>query len=159
MKKILSVIAIALLSGALLFSCKPNDEKLQKEVETALTTVQSGITSTVKNGVVTLTGTVESEAAKAALEQAAKAVKNIKSVTNDITVQAPAPAVVVNPDETLTTTIVSALSAGGFKDVVAVVTSGEVTLTGNVKKADLQKVMQIVNEAKPARVINQLTIK
>lgn len=159
MKKIILIFTVTLLSGTLFFSCKPNDGKLQKQVETTLTAIQPGITSAVKDGVVTLTGTVESDAAKVALEQAAKAVKDIKSVTNNITVKVPEPAVVINPDDTLASTINSAFAAAGFKDIVVAAKSGEVTLTGTVKRADLKKVMAIANEAKPAKVINQLTIK
>ncbi len=157
MRKTALIYVIALLSGVMLYSCKPSDEKLQKAVETALTTANTAVESSVKDGVVTLNGTVDSEEAKAAAEAAAKAVKDIKSVTNNI--QVSAPAVTVNPDETLTSTINAALSAGGFSGVSIAVSNGEVTLTGDVKKADLPKVMQIANESKPAKVINQLNIK
>jgi osmotically-inducible protein OsmY len=149
------VLIIALLAGVMLYSCKPSDEKLQKAVETALT-ASTGVTSSVKDGVVTLTGTVESEEAKLAAETAAKAVKDIKSVTNNIQVVVP---VVINPDETLLTSINSALSAAGFSGITVTSSNSEVTLTGEVKRADLAKVMQIANESKPAKVINQLKIK
>ncbi|MDR3060245.1 MAG: BON domain-containing protein [Prevotella sp.] len=156
MKRLVLILTCALLSGAMFYSCKPSDEKLQKQVETVLSTVQSSVTATVKDGVATLTGTVESEEAKAAAEAAVKAVKDIKSVTNNIEVKLP---VVINPDETLSTTIANALTTAGFKDVKLAVDSGVVTLTGEAKKADLQKIMQIANEAQPKKVLNQLKIK
>jgi len=148
---------IALLSGVMVYSCKPSDEKLQKSVETALSS-NTGVTSTVKGGVVTLMGTVDSEEAKADAEAKAKSVKDIKSVNNNIQVVLPPPP--VNPDDTLTTTIKDALSTAGFKDVNVAVSNGEVTLTGNVKKkADMTKVMQIANESKPKKVNNQIKVK
>lgn len=157
MRRTVLIYVVALLSGVILYSCKPSDEKLQKAVETALTTSEnSAITAAVKDGVATITGTVESEEAKTAAETVVKAVKDIKSVDNKIQVVVP---VKINPDETLTTTINEALTAGGFTGVKVAVANGEVTLTGDVKKADLQKVMEIANEANPAKVINQLTIK
>ncbi|MDR2950819.1 MAG: BON domain-containing protein [Prevotella sp.] len=156
MKRLVLILTCALLSGAMFYSCKPSDEKLQKQVETVLSTVQSSVTATVKDGVATLTGTVESEEAKAAAEAAVKAVKDIKSVTNNIEVKLP---VVINPDETLSTTIANALTTAGFKDVKLAVDSGVVTLTGEAKKADLQKIMQIANEAQPKKVLNQLKLK
>lgn len=157
MRRTLLIYVVALLSGVILYSCKPSDEKLQKAVETALTTSgNTAIAGTVKEGVATITGTVESEEAKAAIEAAVKAVKDIKSVDNKIEVVVP---VKINPDDTLVTTINEALSAAGFSAVKVAVANGEVTLTGDVKKADLQKVMEIANGANPAKVINQLTIK
>ncbi len=148
--------ALALFAGITFYSCKPSDEKLQKEVTTALSATPA-ISSSVKGGVVTLTGIVESEEAKAAAESVVKSVKDIKSVVNNIEIKAPEP--VINPDDTLTTTINEALASKGYKDITVSVKDGEVTLTGTAKKADLQKIMQIANESKPKKVINQIKIK
>lgn len=157
MRRTFLIYTIALLSGVILYSCKPSDEKVQKAVETALTTSgNSTIGATVKDGVVTITGTVESEQARTAAEATVKTVKDVKSVDNKIQVVEP---VRINPDDTLTTTINDGLKAAGFPDVKVSVVNKEVTLTGDVKKADLQKVMEIANNASPAKVINQLTIK
>lgn len=150
---------LVLLLGVMLFSCKPSDEKLQTAVQTALTAAGSNATSSVKEGVVTLSGTVDSEAAKIAAETAVKAVKDIKSVSNNIEVKVPQAPVVINNDEVLTTAINAAITAGGFSDITVSVKDGEVTLNGDAKKADLAKIMQIANEAKPAKVINNLNIK
>lgn len=156
MKKSFLIYAFALIAGVMLYSCKPNDSKLQEQVKTVLTAVNPSLDATVKDGVATLSGTVETEEAKVAAETAAKAVKDIKSVTNNIEVKAP---VVINPDDTIRTTITTALTNGGFKDIVATVSNGVVTLTGDVKKADLTKVMQIASEANVGKVENKLTIK
>lgn len=150
---------LVLLLGVMLFSCKPSDEKLQTAVQTALTAAGSNVSSSVKEGVVTLSGTVDSEAAKIAAETAVKAVKDIKSISNNIEVKVPQAPVVINNDEVLTTAINAAITAGGFSDVTVSVKDGEVTLNGDAKKADLAKIMQIANEAKPAKVINNLNIK
>ena len=155
-KNLMALALIATLSlGA--YSCKPSDEKIQKEVETVLTTAQPGISVAVKDGVATLTGVVETDEAKAAAETAIKTVKGVKSIANNIVVTPPK--VEINPDEVLGTTIATALTAGGFTGVTASAKDGKVTLTGEVKRADLQKVMQIANEAKPKKVINELKIK
>lgn len=156
MKTKILICTLALFAGISFYSCKPNDEKLQKEVTNALS-VQPTVSSSVKDGVVTLTGIVESEEAKTAAEASVKSVKDIKSVVNNIEVKKPEP--VINPDDVLNSSITSALTSAGFKDVVVSVKDGEVTLTGTVKKADLKKVMQIANEAKPKKVTNQLKTK
>lgn len=157
MKKSVLVYAFAVLATVVLYSCKPSDSKIQKSVDTALTTLGANVSSTVKDGVVSLSGSVDSEEAKVAAEAAIKALKDVKSVTNNIEVKAPA--VVINPDDTLTSTINAALKAGGFNTVTVAIKDGEVTLTGNVKKADLAKIMQIANESKPKKVTNQLIVK
>lgn len=157
MKTRLLIGTVVLFLGITLYSCKPNDQKLQQEVNTVLTT--SGVTAVVKDAVVTLTGTVESKESKDEAEALCKKVKDIKSVVNNIEVKEPVPAIVISPDEALKTIVTSGLAAAGYPDIVAQIDSGQVTLTGNVKKADVTKVMQIVNEAKPKKVINKLTIK
>jgi len=137
-------------------SCKPSDAKLQQQVTTALSAVDSSVSAAVKGGVATLTGTVSSEDAKTAANTAVAAIKGIKSVTNNIEVELP---VVINPDQTLTNVITSALIAAGFTGVKLAVDDGVVTLTGDAKKADLVKIMQIANDAKPKKVINNLNLK
>jgi osmotically-inducible protein OsmY len=155
MRKSLFIYACIAMLGFGVYSCKPNDEKLQKEVETALVATP-GLTTAVKNGEATISGVVETEEAKQAIEQAAKAVKGIKSVVNNIEVK---PVVQINTDDVLKASINAALTAGGFSTVVATIENGIVTLTGDIKRADLEKVMQIANEAKPERVENKLTLK
>ena len=156
-KKNVIYVLCGLLSVFVVSSCKPNDAKLQQEVEMAIKAAYPEISAAVKEGVVTLTGEVDSQEIKAAAEAIAKSVKNIKSVANYVTIKAPV--VIINPDTEISNVITAALKAGGFEGIQAAVKDGEVTLTGDVKRADLQKVMQIANESKPKKVINELTIK
>ncbi len=142
----------------LVAACKPSDSAIAESVKTAVNTI-SGVSVDVKEGVVTLSGQVADDASKAAAETAVQAVKGVKSVVNNLTVPPPPPPpVVINPDDVLRSGIDSVFAAKGFKGITASVNNGEVTLTGNVKKADLQKVMQAANELKPRKVINQMTI-
>ncbi|NDW09453.1 BON domain-containing protein [Dysgonomonas sp. 520] len=159
MRKSVLYSVFAMLMGVVLFSCTPNDKKLQKQIDSVISISEGAVNATVKDGVVTLTGSVNSEEARSATEATVKAMKDVKSVINQISVDKPQPVVEVNPDSTLSSTVTAALSAAGYKDVVVTVKDGEVTLTGNAKKTDLQKIMQIANEAKPKKVNNQLTLK
>lgn len=150
------------MMGILFYACKPSDAKLQKEVNDKLATAAPGVIAEVKSGVATLSGEVMDEAAKTTAEDAAKGVKGIKSVTNNVMVTPPPPPpapVVINPDDQVRTSVDSALKAAGISGVTATVANGEVTLTGTVPKADLRKVMQAANEAKPKKVVNKLTLK
>ncbi|MCC8174016.1 MAG: BON domain-containing protein [Odoribacter sp.] len=152
---ILSIIIAAVLS-----SCGPNDQKLQTEVRDALSVNYPQINSSVKDRVVTLTGTVESPQTKTGAEQAVKAVKHVKSVNNNIEVKAPAAPIRVNNDDVIRTHIVTKLVEDGYDDVKVKVRDGEVTLTGNLKRSELEKVMKIANDAKPTptKVNNELTL-
>jgi osmotically-inducible protein OsmY len=140
-------------------ACKPSDAKIAEAVKEKITALSPSISSVVKDGVVTLSGQVSDEATKAAAETALQGVKGVKSVVNNLTVPPPPPPpVVINPDDVLRKGIESVFAAKGIKGVTATVNNGEVVLSGSVKKADLQKVMQAANELKPKKVVNQMTV-
>ena len=157
------VLSTMILSVAL-FSCGVKDSTIQEKItEAAKTTPElSNITSTVKDGVVTLTGEVKDDAAKAASEAAIKAIKGVKSVENNITVTPPPPPPPAEPvvsaaDEALGKGVTDATK--DFPSVKAAVKDGVITLTGEIKKSSLPKLMQTLNSLKPTKIDNQLTVK
>jgi nucleoid-associated protein YgaU len=77
----------ALFIAALLAGCGTDDEKIHAEVQTKIAAVAPGATATVKDGVVTLTGQVDSSAVKALAKQAAREVKGVKNVVDDLSVK------------------------------------------------------------------------
>ena len=80
--------------------------------------------------------------------------KDVKSVVNNITIAAP----LVNAvDSALQTALVDALKDHGT--VSATVLDGVITLTGEIKKADLPKLLQKISALKPVKIDNQLTVK
>ncbi len=158
-RKVLSGFA-ALCLGLVVVSCGPNDAKIQKDVATKLQTTTLPVTATVQKGAVSLEGIVETDAQKADAEAAVKAIKGVKSVINNITVTPPPPpAPVITPDQAFNTVISTALTASGLTGVTAVVADSVITLTGEVAKAELKKVMQVVNDLKPKKVVNELKVK
>lgn len=163
MKKKLLIYFCALFAGVMLYSCGNNDQKIRESVQTSVTATAPGINVAVKDGVVTLSGTVNSEAEKSAAEAAAKNVNNVKTVHNNIMVNAPAmPTTTPNTTmqgDTLARHINNSLTSAGFTGITVTTQNGEVTLTGDVKRSDLQRIMQIANESNPTRVNNQLTVK
>jgi len=159
MKKVLFVLMVGLLSGIMFQSCGPNDEKLQKEVTLIVQKEVPQVSAVVQKGIVTLNGVVESDDMKATAERLAKEVKGIKSVINNVTVHKPEPPVTINPDTTIQTSVETKLRDAGFKDVSVTVKDGEVILAGDLKRADLTKVMQIANESNPRKVTNNLNLK
>ena len=76
----------------------------------------------------------------------------------DNTVQkTPDTAIIISPDETLKTSLTDAVK--DFPGVTATVDQGVVTLTGNITRDKLPKLMMAVNGLHPKKVNNNLTIK
>ena len=159
--KLKSFLAPVLFAGVVAMgvtSCKstPKDEDVKAKVETAI--ANPAVSVAVKEGTVTLTGAVIDDAAKTAAEATAKAVENVKGVTNEITVAPPPPApIVVSADAALIEAVNAAIKA--FAGVKAEVKDGIVTLTGEVKKADLKILMPTIQALHPKKVENKLTVK
>ncbi|HEY9362572.1 MAG TPA: BON domain-containing protein [Chitinophagaceae bacterium] len=155
--KIIKILAICMIGWfclAVIPSCKPKDSDIQSSIAKKL---PAGITATVQNGVVTLNGQCPDENCKTTAEQATKDVKGVKSVENNISVSIVGnEPVVISGDEALTTSVNSIISA--YPGVKAEVKDGVVTLTGNIKRTDLQVLMQKLNETMPKKIENKLVI-
>lgn len=161
--KLKNMFSVWLLAGGLLAiapACKqkPNDTEIKSKVETAI--ANPAVSVDVKEGAVTLSGTVADDATKASAETAAKSVQEAKSVTNAISVTPPPPPpapVVIAADPALVSGLATVEKT--FKGVKTEVKDGVVTLTGSVKRDELPKVMQAVMALRPKNVENKLTIK
>lgn len=113
----------------------------------------AGVSATVVNGEVTLSGSCADEPCRQNAEKAVKGIDGVKKVVNNITV---AP-VTVTPDTQLQSAAQEV--AGRYPGVQASVTEGVVTLRGTVKRDQLQNLMQDMNALRPKRIDNQLVIK
>ena len=131
------------------------------DIEKAVTAASAGsITATVKDGVVTLNGMFKDDAEKTAFEATVKAIAGVKSVVDNATITPPPPApapVVITADDPLTKAVADATK--DFPGVKADVKDGVITLTGEIKRASLQKLIMSLNTLKPKKIDNQLTIK
>ena len=156
-KNTITIFFISIITCIEISSCKQKTS--DTDVQSAITAkMPSGVSSTVNNGVVTLTGDCRDEACKTNAEQAAKDVKGVKSVVNNITVVViGSQPVEISSDETLRNTVADAIHA--YQGIKADVKDGVVTLTGEIKRSDLQNVISKVNELKPKKVENKLVIK
>lgn len=156
LKKITSWILIVMFSVGTFTACKGknNDQDIQASVSEKL---PIGITATVQEGVVTLSGSCPDANCKTTAEQTAKDVKGVKSVTNNISVSVVGNAPVeIATDDALTSSVNSAISA--YPTVKANVANGVVTLTGSINRSELQELMQKVQALNPQRVENQLIV-
>jgi len=162
-KKIMRMLALpAFILFVSLAACnsKPKDADVKTAVDKSIAAVPylSGINADVKDGVVTLSGQVTSDAEKSGAEAAVKGVNGVKSVVNNITV-APPPAapVEITADDPLKASVDNTIKA--YPGVVATVKDGVITLTGQIKRTDNQKLMMALNSLKPKKIDNQLVIK
>lgn len=159
MKKFLAFLAIAAFTFALPACKGKSDADIKTEVDAKLqaNTDYSGLTTSVTDGVVTVDGEVKDDATKSSVETTVKEVKGVKSVNNNSMVAAPPPPPTINPDDILNSAVKDAIK--DHATVTATVADGVVTLTGDIKKADLPTLMQKVNATHPKKVENKLTVK
>lgn len=158
--KIPLALAVALAIG--FTGCKPKDADIKTAIETKMKADPDMARTTVevKDGVATISGECKDEACKAKCEAAVKDVKGVKSVVNNCTV-APPPVVFTPPviaaDDPLTKSVTDAIK--DLSTVKADVKDGIVTLTGEIKKDALPKLMMALNALKPKKIENKLTVK
>jgi hyperosmotically inducible periplasmic protein len=161
-------IAVMLTLIAVLMGCNrgPNDETLTQQVKAKISAdpalATQPVNVSVKDGVVTLAGNVNTATNKAKAEDLAKGVNGVKSVTNSLAVRPPivnATPPPVSPDTQLKTSVMAGLTKYGITTVSAEVVNGEVTLSGSIPRAKLQDAMKAANESHPKKVVNKMTIK
>jgi hyperosmotically inducible protein len=161
--KMMKIFMALAISAAIGFTgCKPKDADIKAAIETKMKADpdMSKTTVEVKDGVATISGECKDEACKVKCEKEVASVKGVKSVVNNCTVAA-APVVftppVITPDDPLTQAVTDATK--DFAGVVASVKDGVITLTGEIKRDALPKLMMSLNSLKPKKIDNQLTIK
>ena len=158
---VLSFVAAILF---LLVSCSPSDEQISQSVNKALTDNESlsPVSASVKDGVVTLNGDVESETLKTLAETSVSTVDGVKSVVNSVTVKPPGPTpqeLSKMADDALLQKVNANFATYKVTGVTASVADSIVTLTGQVKRAQLQNAMKAAMESGATKVENKLTIK
>ena len=160
-------ITIMLMSFALfvsIVSCKPSDDKINEAVKAALAGNEtlSTVTSSVKDGVVTLRGEVDDDGVKSLAETTVRDIKGVESVVNSLSVkpQGPTPEELKRmADDALQARVTDAFTRYKVTGITAAVTDSVVTLTGDIKRANLQNAMKAAMEAAPKKVENKMNIK
>lgn len=144
-----------------LVACGPKDEDIQRDITEKLRD-QPGVHVDVQDGVATISGICKDDAFKQNIENTVKGIKGVKSVVNNCDIPAPdaepaAAAVIINSDSTLDKSVSDVVKA--YDGVSATVVGGVVTLSGEIKRNELQPLIQSLQELKPKKVENKLTIK
>jgi hyperosmotically inducible periplasmic protein len=162
-KRIMLLLAVPML---FLFvsttSCnsKKTDADIKTDVDKAIAANSSlsTVSTSVNEGIVTLSGEVKDETTKGTAATTASGVKGVKSVTNNLSVTPPPAApVVITADDPLKASVDNVVKA--YSGVSYSIQEGVITLTGEIKRVDLQKLMMSLNTLKPKKIDNKLTIK
>lgn len=161
--KVKSWVFILLMTTAVVvgaISCKPkvSDADLKAKIET-VTADHPNVVVSVKDGAVTLSGTVASEEDRSRLEEVAKNAdpNNVKSVANELTVEA-APIITNTDDADLTAKVADATK--DYPSVKAEVSSGIITVTGSIEQTRVQPLKMALDALNPKKVdMSGLTVK
>ncbi len=159
------LMGVAVMATLAFVSCKPKDEDILKAVneKIAAMTEMKGMTATVAEGVVTLSGECKDEKCKADCQKAIEdaKIKGVKSVVSNCTIApppAPAPA-------SLTTVLDEATMQkvkDGLKDLKGITLTFEgdkAVLAGEVTKANRTKIMQMLMTANVKSDVSKLMDK
>ena len=157
-------MAIVCLAPSLFFlSCGGNKDKaIMAAIDSKKKEMKdlAGISATVEKGTVTLSGECPDSSARTMCEESITAIPGVEKVVNNVSVPPPPPApapVTITADDPLTKGVNDAIK--DYPGVTAAVKDGVVTLTGDIKRASLQKLMMTLHTLKPKKINNQLTIK
>jgi osmotically-inducible protein OsmY len=145
----------AITISLVLAACAPKDADIKAGIDQAkaIAGVQ-GVTVAVANGVATISGEFADSAARTSTEATVRGVKGVKSVVNNATVTPP---VVISPDDALRANVAAALKE--FSTLTADVQDGVITLTGEIQRAALPRVMQALSALNPKKIDNKATVK
>jgi osmotically-inducible protein OsmY len=160
-----AVLGTAAIISLSIVSCGPKDADVQSAAATALAgdPTTSALQVSVKDGVATISGECKDDACKVSSENAVKGVKGVKQVVNNVTVAPPPPPlppaapVGITADDSLMQKVTDAVKDN--PGVTFTVKDGVVTLNGEIKRADLPKLMQKVQSTRPKKVESKLTVK
>lgn len=153
MLNIKPILVIAVLLSVML-SCnnKPDDKQIQDNVTKQLQDNKNyaGVNSSVKEGVVTLTGMCEGDNCVTDIEKNIKAIDGVTKVENNI--------VKDNSTEmTMRTSIQTIITK--YPGVHANVAAGVIVLRGDIDRDNLQSLMSELSALHPEKIDNQLVVK
>lgn len=142
-----------MLSMFFIVSCssKPDDKQIQENVTKHLQNNKNyaGVTSTVNEGIVTLTGMCEGDNCVTAIEKDVAGIKGVSKVENNISKDN-------STDMTMRTSLQSILIK--YPGVQADVSSGVIVLRGTIDSDNLQPLMSDLTKLNPEKIDNQLSV-
>lgn len=152
-KKFIQVLSFSLLSMFFILSCssKPDDKEIQENVTKHLQIDKNyaGVTSTVNEGVVTLSGMCEGNDCVTDIEKDVAGITGVSKVENNISKDN-------STDMTMRTSLQSILIK--YPGVQAEVTFGVIVLRGTIDRDNLEPLMSDLTKLNPEKIDNQLSV-
>jgi hypothetical protein len=136
-----------------LAGCRDSDATIQRHVEERLAADPegSGLTVSVDNRVVRLTGVVDSEAEKTRLDNAVRHVGGVLAVQNELVIAAPVRTTSAPSDvqRALAASIPAQLAAAGYDALRVADTDDTVRVRGAVRAAERDDALEIARKTAP----------
>jgi hyperosmotically inducible protein len=152
-KKIIQVLSFSLFLMFLISSCssKPDDKQIQENVTKYLQANKNyaGVTSTVDEGIVTLSGMCEGNNCVTAIEKDVAGIAGVSKIENNISKDN-------STDMTMRTSLQSILIK--YPGVQAEVTYGVIVLRGTIDSDNLEPLMSDLTKLNPEKIDNQLSV-
>jgi hyperosmotically inducible periplasmic protein len=163
MKK-LTILMLSMVMIAGIVSCGPGDDQINQAVSTALSgnAALGAVSATVKDGIVTLEGEVENDDLKSLAQTTVNEIKGVKTVVNNVSVKPKGPTpeeLKQAADTALQSKVMEAFAKYKVTGITATVADSVVTLSGDIKRANLQNAMKAAMEVAPKKVENKMTVK
>ena len=156
MQRVLTSLVFFSFSLAFI-SCGPKDDDVQSAVQAVVSgSACVGVSSKVEDGTVTLSGDCKDQQGITALQTQLKEVYGVKKIVNNVKVADPE--ITVADPGTLTIANSDTLTAGvrkivkDYPSVQATVSDSIVSLAGEVKKAESEKLINQLKALKPKSV-------
>lgn len=146
------ITSLIMLVFATACNSKPNDKEILENVTKQLQSDKdfTGVSASVKDGVVTLSGTCKGENCPDRATDKVKDVAGVKNVESAVMRDA-------SIDVTMRTSVQDIVSR--YPGVQADVTSGVIVLRGTIDKDNLQSLMSGLSALHPDKIDNQLVVK
>lgn len=159
--KILRLMPALVFVAALTFSgCKPKDADVKANIEKELKASPStdNVMVMVDKGVVTLSGEVADDGAKATMYDKVKAMKGVETVQDNTVVPEPVAPVTITADDPLMMSVKDATK--DYPGITAMVNDGVIMVTGEITKDKWKQLKMTLDVLNPKKVDGSgLTIK
>jgi hyperosmotically inducible periplasmic protein len=144
---------LVLVVSVLFFGCKSKDKDIKQSIAvgTKEELMFAGVNYTVRNGVVTLTGNCPGEELKNKMIKRVLSTSGVKNVVDRVAIGP----VVLDQDFVLKQKVDSVLSR--YAGAASSVKNGVVYLSGDVKKAEAEKLLQSLNKLPLGSIVNNIT--
>lgn len=154
-------VLLLLIFSLYLGGCTQKDSDMQMEINQKLFSNAElrGVTATVNEGKVSLDGKVTKKEAKLEAEAAAKEVKGVQTIENNIRIDTPGPQ--MPPPVVITDSVSQSIAEAtkAFPTVTATFKNGELILSGTLQENKMDSLLHLFEKLHPEKITNQIIVE